>query len=135
MIAENQRLVRVRDDGDELTCIVCPIGCHLKVTREQAGGFVVTGNRCKRGQAYAEEEFRDPRRIVTGTCAATRGEWIRLPVRSSRGVAVEQMAAFLNAMYALRPQAPIARGDVIATNLADTGVDLLATMTVGVRDE
>ncbi len=130
MIAENQRLIRVRDTEDELTCIVCPIGCRLHAVRLDGGSLEVTGNQCRRGIAYAEEEFRDPRRVVTGTCALRRGESYRLPVRSSASVPVSDIAAFLNAMYALDPAAPVRRGDVIATNLAGTGIDLVATMTV-----
>lgn len=130
MIAENQRLVRVRDTDDELTCIVCPIGCHLTVNRTEDGSLEVSGNRCKRGVAYAEEEFRDPRRMVTGTCAVTHGSFFRLPVRSSESVPVDQIPAFLNAMYELRVPAPVSRGDCVAENVADTGIDLVATMSV-----
>ncbi|HKJ86503.1 MAG TPA: DUF1667 domain-containing protein [Spirochaetia bacterium] len=130
MIAENQRLVKVRDTDDELTCIVCPIGCRLTVERRDDGSLDVSGNRCKRGVAYAEEEFRDPRRMVTGTCAVSGGAFFRLPVKSSESVPVDRIAAFLNAMYELVPEAPVARGEVIATDLAGSGIDLVATMSV-----
>jgi CxxC motif-containing protein len=130
MIAENQRLVRLRDTDDELTCIVCPIGCRLTVDRNDDGSLEVSGNRCKRGVAYAEEEFRDPRRMVTGTCAVEHGTFFRLPVRSSEGVPVDQIPAFLNAMYELRLAAPVNRGDTVAANLGETGIDLVATMSV-----
>ena len=130
MIAENQRLVRVRDTDDELTCIVCPIGCRLTATRADDGSLNVSGNRCKRGVAYAEEEFRDPRRMVTGTCAITSGIFFRLPVRSSETVPVDDIARFLNAMYEIVLTAPVKRGDLVATDLGGTGVDLVATMSV-----
>lgn len=129
MIAENQRLVRVRDTDDELTCIVCPIGCRLTVDRNDDGSLDVSGNRCKRGVAYAEEEFRDPRRMVTGTCAVSGASICRLPVKSSRSVPVDEIAPFLNAMYDLRVDAPVKRGQIVAADLAGTGVDLVATMT------
>ncbi len=129
MIQENQRLVRARDTDDELTCIVCPIGCRMTVDRGGDGELNVSGNRCKRGAAYAEEEFRDPRRVVTGTCAISGALAARLPVRSSNGVPIDQLAAFLKAMYDLRLEAPVNRGQVLAENLGGTGIDLLATMT------
>ena len=130
MIPENQRLVRVRTSADELTCIVCPIGCHLTVAPSADGGLNVTGNKCKRGLLYAEEEFRDPRRVVTGTCALTDGRERRLPVRSSEPVPVDRIPAFLNAMYDLRVPAPISLGDVVGQDLADSGIDLIATLTI-----
>ncbi|MDR0629633.1 MAG: DUF1667 domain-containing protein [Treponema sp.] len=54
-----------------LTCIVCPIGCSLQVTPEPRGveGLAITGNGCQRGVAYAQEEVRSPKRVVTATCA------------------------------------------------------------------
>lgn len=130
MIAENQRLIRVRDTDDELTCIVCPIGCRLHAERLDDGSLKVTGNRCKRGLAYAEEEFRDPRRPVTGTCAVTGGDFFRLPVKSSEPVAVDTIPSFLNAMYELDLAAPVECGHVVATDVAGTGIDLIATMSI-----
>lgn len=130
MIKENQRLVRVRTSDRKLTCIVCPIGCELTVDRLPDGELSVTGNRCNRGVAYAREEFNDPRRTITGTCAVEGGTAARIPVRSSDGVPVEQIAAFLVAMYAVRPSAPVSAGSILARDLADTGVDLIATMSM-----
>jgi len=129
VIKENQRLIRTRDTDDELTCIVCPIGCRMSVNRVAGGGIEVSGNRCKRGAAYANEEFRDPRRVVTGTCAISGAVSARLPVRSSQGVPIDDLAPFLKAMYDLRLNAPVNRGAVIAKDLGSTGIDLVATMT------
>ncbi len=130
MIAENQRLIRVKEAGDRLTCIVCPIGCSIEVEQAEDGSIEVSGNRCRRGEAYAREEFSDPRRIITGTCAVDGGEWVRVPVRSSDGVPIESIERFLNAMYELRLHVPIDRGVTLARDLGGTGVDLIATMTV-----
>jgi len=129
VILENQKLIRTRSADDELTCIVCPIGCRMSVERTGAT-IEVSGNRCKRGAAYAEEEFRDPRRVVTGTCAVSGADVPRLPVRSSESVPVDEIAPFLEAMYELRLSAPVHRGDLLATDLGGTGIDLLATMTL-----
>ena len=130
MIPENQRLVRIRTSADELTCIVCPIGCHLSVEVNDSEQFVVHGNKCAKGARYAEEEFRDPRRVVTGTCALDDGARGRIPVKSSEAVPVDRIPAFLNAMYKLRLTTPIALGSVVGQNLAETGIDLVATLTV-----
>jgi CxxC motif-containing protein len=129
MIAENQKLVRIRPDEPERTCIVCPIGCRLKVTVNEDETISVSGNRCRRGEEYAKEEYRDPRRIVTATAAVSDGTLLRLPVRSSGGVPVDDLVLFLNAIYKLRLTAPVSRGSVIAHNLGGTGVDLIATAT------
>ena len=135
MIKENQKLIRVRSGDQELTCIVCPIGCQMTVERRSDGELKVTGNRCKRGAAYAQEEFTDPRRVITATVAVTGGAVARLPVRSVGAVPVDQVAPFLAAVYDLRLEAPIGIGDTLATDVAGTGIDLVATMNLPVESE
>lgn len=129
MIQENQRLVKVRTDEAEMTCIVCPVGCRMTIEHTD-DGIQVSGNRCKRGAEYAREEYRDPRRVVTATCAIDGAEVARLPVRSSAPVPVDSMAAFLTHVYELRLTAPVSGGDVVATDVAGTGLDLVATMSL-----
>ena len=133
MIAENQKLITPRTDSGEMTCIVCPIGCRMEITRD-GDELRVTGNKCKRGAAYAREEARDPRRMVTATCALSGGALARLPIRSSAAVAVDDIPGFLNAVYILRPSAPVDRGSVVGRNLAGTGIDAIATLSAPAVD-
>ena len=52
----------------ELTCIVCPLGCDLKVELDENKRVLsVSGNTCPRGKVYAENECVNPRRTVTST--------------------------------------------------------------------
>lgn len=126
MIPENQRLIRIREGGDQMTCIICPIGCRLAVSRD-GDELTVEGNRCRRGRDYAEEEFRDPRRVVTGTCAVAGSLWLRVPVKSSASVPVDRIPGFLNAMYDLRLTAPIEPGSVVLQDVDGTGISLVST--------
>ena len=66
----------------ELTCISCPLGCPLKVETDGAGQVVsVTGNTCKRGEAYGRKEVTAPTRTVTST---VKVEGAGVPVVSVR---------------------------------------------------
>jgi CxxC motif-containing protein len=130
VIKENQKLIRLRSEDKELTCIVCPIGCQMSVDKQPDGELKVTGNRCKRGAAYAAEEFNDPRRVVTATAAVSGGAIGRLPVRSVGSVPVDRIAPFLAAIYELRLEAPIPLGETVAADVAGTGIDLVATMHI-----
>ncbi|MCX7949589.1 MAG: DUF1667 domain-containing protein [Treponemataceae bacterium] len=56
----------------ELTCIVCPQGCHLVIQEDAKGQLLVSGNRCPRGALYAQEELTTPKRLVTATCRLER---------------------------------------------------------------
>ena len=54
----------------ELTCIICPKGCALKVELDENGKVLgVTGNTCKRGAEYAENECTNPMRLLHRQCA------------------------------------------------------------------
>ena len=87
----------------ELTCICCPVGCALTVTIEGDNSVTVTGNRCPRGAAYGEKEVTNPTRIVTSTDDC------------------------MKALADVTVAAPIHVGDVIVENVADTGVNIVAT--------
>jgi CxxC motif-containing protein len=50
-----------------LVCISCPLGCRLTVAWEDERDITVTGNRCAKGESYAQEEILAPKRVVTAT--------------------------------------------------------------------
>ena len=53
----------------KLVCISCPLGCRLIVTWEDERDITVKGNRCAKGESYAQEEILAPKRVVTATVA------------------------------------------------------------------
>ena len=83
----------------ELTCIVCPLGCGIKVEVNDDGAVVsVTGNTCPRGKAYAEKECVNPERTVTTTMRTDTGTVI--PVKTDRPIPKEKM---FDAMKIIKP--------------------------------
>jgi CxxC motif-containing protein len=111
-----------------LTCIVCPLGCSLTVSGE-AEDLQVTGNRCPRGAVYAREEIRAPKRQLTATCALAeppRNGPRRAPVKSSIPCPREQIPALLEDIYKLRLSLPIHAGDVVIAGWRDSGIDVIA---------
>ena len=49
----------------EFTCIICPNGCEIRAEiEEKEGGAVeilsIEGAACKKGNAYVEQELKDP---------------------------------------------------------------------------
>lgn len=62
----------------ELVCIVCPRGCRINVENG-----VVSGNGCKRGEAFALSEMTCPMRTVCSTVATTFEDYPVLPVRTN----------------------------------------------------
>ena len=69
-----------------LTCIVCPMGCQIEVTLDHDGKVTgITGNTCKRGYDYAQNEFTNPTRTLTSTVRIKSETDKLLPVRTLRG--------------------------------------------------
>ncbi len=117
----------------ELTCIVCPLGCRLTATEEANGEIRTVGNRCPRGAAYAEEEIRAPKRMVTATCRLTAelgGAVRRVPVRGTVPCPREYVDELLADIYGLRIAPPVARGAVLIQDWKGRGIDVIATRTV-----
>ena len=113
-----------------LTCIGCPLGCALTV--KMAGNEVqsVTGNTCKRGELYARKEVTNPTRIVTTTVKVTGGSSRMVSVKTREDIPKEKSFACTRALKDIEVQAPVHIGDVVVENVADTGVDVVATKNV-----
>ena len=116
----------------ELICIGCPLGCNLTV--EMDGGQVVSvnGNTCKRGDDYARKELTDPRRIVTSTVPVSGGNLPVVSVKTASDIPKGKIRECLCALKGVTLTAPVQIGDVIVENVADTGVDVIATKSISV---
>lgn len=110
-----------------MVCITCPLGCRMELEIEDGELKAVQHNSCKRGIEYAKQEFYDPRRMVTATVAVTGGPVERMPVRTSAPLPINHIPEMLQAVYALHLSAPLDIGTPVITNVADTGIDVIAT--------
>lgn len=116
----------------EMICISCPIGCQLKVTQEGDQVFV-TGNTCKRGETYGRQEMTCPMRVVTSLVRLTGGVRPVCSCKTQRPIPKAEIPQVLEQIKAKMAQAPLHRGDVLIENVADTGVNLVATSDVAVK--
>ena len=114
----------------ELICIGCPLGCTMIV--EMVGGVVssLTGNTCKRGDDYARKEVTNPTRIVTSSVIVEGGSLAAVSVKTKEDIPKGKIFDIMKALKGVKVQAPVHIGDVILSNVADTGVDIIATKDV-----
>lgn len=112
-----------------LTCINCPMGCRLTVDVENGQVVQVTGNACARGATYARQESIAPLRMVTAV-AAVAGSRIPISLKTERPIPKHKIADCMQAIRTLQLKLPIALGDVLLENAADTGVALIATKSL-----
>ena len=114
----------------ELICIGCPMGCPLTVELEGSEVKSVTGHTCKRGDVYARKEVTNPTRIVTSTVMVEGGTADMVSVKTRDDVPKGKIFECVQALKGLTVQAPVRIGDVILSNAAGTGVDIIATKGV-----
>ena len=113
----------------ELTCIGCPRGCTLKIERD-GDGWSVTGNTCPRGDAYARKEVTAPTRIVTSTVRVTGGTLAMVSCKTRSDIPKGKIFDVVRALKDVEVPAPITIGQVLAENVAGTGVDIIATKNI-----
>lgn len=110
----------------ELTCIVCPRGCHLVID----DNLNVSGNFCKRGENYAKNEITRPMRNISSTVIIKSNIINRLPVKTSANIPKDKIFEVMKEINKVIVSAPINVGDIVIKNVLDLGVDIVATRTV-----
>ncbi|MCY6483269.1 DUF1667 domain-containing protein [Clostridium aestuarii] len=118
----------------ELTCIQCPIGCHLEVEIDGDKVVKVTGNTCPRGVVYAEKECTNPTRIVTSSVKVEEGEIDVLSIKTENDIPKGKIFECVRALKGICVKAPIEVGDIIVENVAGTGVNIVATKKIRKRN-
>jgi CxxC motif-containing protein len=119
---------------DRLTCVLCPVGCELEVSKDVAGGLQVVGHQCDKGVPFAVEEVLRPKRNLA-TSVPVRGTAAKMvSVRLSGPVPREMIFPILAEIAKLRPEAPVRRGQILIADVLGTGVDVIATRTVSEKE-
>ena len=113
----------------QITCINCPVGCRMTVTVEDGKVVSVTGNTCKRGVAYAEQECVAPQRMVTAVVTVADR---KTPVSVKTRTPIPKAKIFdcMKELATTKVVAPVKMGEVVCPNVCGTGVDIIATKNV-----
>ena len=107
----------------DIICVACPMGCQISVELNDDGEILsVTGNTCKRGDAYARTE-----RSLTTTVKVSGGVHPVVPVKSAKAVPKDKIKDCVKEIAKLEIKAPVKIGDVVCANILGTGVDIVAT--------
>ena len=113
-----------------LTCINCPMGCALTIEMEGDEVTSVSGNTCKRGDTYARKEMTNPTRIVTSTVKVAGGKSNTVSVKTKADIPKGKIFDCIRELKDIQIHAPVHIGDVVLANVADTGIDVVATRNV-----
>lgn len=115
----------------EFVCVRCPVGCMLTVDVNVDGTVEVSGNSCVLGERYGAKEAVAPERMATTLIHVDGVDGTPLPVRTTSPVPKDMMGEIVSAVHALEVTLPVRIGDVIATDICGTGVDVIATRSLG----
>ena len=109
----------------DFVCIICPMGCRLKVSGT-IEDLEVSGQKCKRGVAYVQEELTNPTRMVCTTVKIQGGIHNVIPVRTDKAIPDRYKLEVVKAAKDVVLTSPVKMGDVVLENLFGTGVNLVA---------
>jgi CxxC motif-containing protein len=118
------------NETSEVTCIICPIGCKVKVMLNCGEVVSVEDIECSRGRSYAINEIKTPLRDFFTTVKVEGGKTAVLPVRTTKPVPKDRMIDCLKALSGVIVKAPVKLGSIICRNLLNLGVDVIATRNI-----
>lgn len=118
----------------ELTCIICPNGCQIKVELDKNNDIVnICGNLCNRGIPYARQEIITPMRNIATSVLVENGEFPLVSVRLNNEIPKEYVFQVIKLINQKKLVAPIFINDVIIKNIMGLGVDVIATKNIAVH--
>jgi CxxC motif-containing protein len=110
-----------------IRCIVCPTGCSIKVIGKDPKNVTFEGYTCNRGLEYAEQEFREPKRILTTTMKVENGSLPLVPVRTDKPLLKDRLTEALKVIAQSQTKAPVKMGDVLIKNILDLDINIIAS--------
>lgn len=110
----------------EMTCIVCPKGCTLRVS-ENDGGIAVKGALCSRGEEYGVSEVTNPMRTLQTTIRTEFPGYRRVAVKTSGEIPLKEIFLYMDEIKKQVLTEKLQVGQIVSSNLLDSGVDLILT--------
>ncbi len=116
----------------EVVCVLCPLGCKIRIELDEEGNILsVSGNRCPRGKKYAEDEIKDPKRVVTTSVKVLNGELPLASVKTDGPIPKKYIFELMKILKDVKVKAPVNIGDVVVRNIFKTNVNVVITRSVG----
>ncbi len=109
----------------DLTCIVCPKGCPMKVTLKGKEILQIEGFTCPRGKQYAIDECTHPMRTLTSTVRTSGGGVVA--VKTDKTIPKELMFDCMKEINKAVATLPVRIGDILIENLLGTGANVVIT--------
>ena len=109
-----------------IRCIVCPTGCQIQAI-SKGSNIEFEGYTCQRGLEYAQQEYFEPKRILTTTIRVENGFLPLIPVRTDKPILKEKLDEALNEIAKTQVKAPIEMGEILIENILGLGSNVIAS--------
>ena len=114
-----------------IRCIVCPTGCEIKVLQNKDQQITFEGYTCKRGLEYAQQEYYEPKRILTTTVRVENGFLPLVPVRTDKPILKDKLNDAMKLIAEKQVKAPIKMGQILIKNVLNTDANVIASRDLG----
>ncbi|GAH36942.1 unnamed protein product [marine sediment metagenome] len=109
-----------------IRCIVCPTGCQIQAI-SKGSDIEFEGYTCQRGLEYAQQEYFEPKRILTTTIRVEDGFLPLIPVRTNKPILKEKLNEALDEIARTKVKAPIEMGEILIENILGLGSNVIAS--------
>ena len=114
----------------EFTCIICPNGCLIKVEYEGTNIKNIKGDECPKGKDYVKNEITNPLRVFTGSVLVENGDFSLVGVKTPVPIPKKYLKKVGEITRRIKVEAPVTISQVIAFNLLNQNIDLVATRKI-----
>tara|TARA_B100000614_G_scaffold243503_1_gene246802 strand:+ start:1203 stop:1598 length:396 start_codon:yes stop_codon:yes gene_type:complete len=124
MSEQKQGDYRTRTD----ICLRCPQGCEVQTMLGPDDEILnISGNKCKLGREYVEQEIRDPRRVLPTSVRVKNGTRPLVPVWTPEPMPKGMIMDLAAESRKIEVEAPVHVGDVVLDDWRGLGIRLVAS--------
>ena len=121
-------------DERTIVCLSCPKGCRVKVKANGDEIKDISGHECPQGIEYAKNEYLNPTRILPTTVRVKNGQIALVPVKTAAPIPKGKIGEAMQKLAEIEVKAPVELGQIIVENIAETGVDVVATRSIKAKN-
>jgi len=114
----------------EFVCIICPNGCRISVEYEGTNIKNIKGDECPKGKDYVKNEITNPLRVFTGSVLVENGDFSLVSVKTHVPIPKKYLKKIGEITRRIKVDAPVGIGQVVAFNLLNENIDLIATRKI-----
>lgn len=110
----------------DIICIICPKGCCLHIDDEGN----ISGQGCKRGIIFAEQEKKCPLRTFSTTVATIFPSAPVVSVKVTSPVPLKSIPDIMKQINKIQICKKMKIGDIVLDNILGLGVDIILTSDI-----